>query len=478
MLQGKLSRRTFMGHSALALGVSAFPFELFAATTLTTRPEWQTFKTTTQYDSLLRAFTLMKSNTNSADPNSWTYWVNIHLNNCPHGVPYFLAWHRGYIYYFERQIRAVSGDSKLVLPYWDYYSYATMPAEFTNSSNSNPLYVDRVNTNVRQALTMAPFASTIINFPTGMSNAFEPTCEGAPHNQIHNLIGNVMATMQSPIDPIFWLHHANIDRLWVAWVSAGGGRKMPQLTSSYWSGSHIYTSTLSIARTSTYDTRKVLGYRYYNETLPTALPVAKVDNPNIRRVQATPGDIFGSIPAVGSFQISGPRQTSNQTFSVGGALNVGLDERSISVQLPMSTENALVLKKIAAGRSASFPGLTNAYRSVRIVLDDIEVSDAGKQGGYFYQLYLNIPSAYGLSTTLRSVYIGTLGPFEVNAAMHHGGHHVQLNRGITHALSDASARALSMMSISFVRVSGDRSPKGAAIGIGEVRVEASIENSD
>jgi tyrosinase len=477
MVQGKLSRRTFMGRSAIALGASAFPFELFAATTLTVRPEWQSFKTTSQYDSLLKAITLMKSNTNSADPGSWSYWTNIHLNRCPHGVPYFLAWHRGYLYYFERQLRAVSGDYSLILPYWDYYSYATMPAEFTNSSGSNPLYVDRVNTNVRQALTMAPFASTIINFQRGMSNAFEPTLEDAPHNPVHNLIGNIMATMQSPIDPIFWLHHANIDRLWVAWVSAGNGRRMPSLTSSYWSGSHIYTSTLSIAKTSTYDTRTVLGYRYNNETLPTTLPLAKVDSPTIRRVQATPGDLLGSVPAVGSFRISGPRQTGKQTFSLGGALNVGLDERSISVQLPTSAENALVLAKIAAGQAASFPGSTNVYRSVSIVLDDIELSDAAAQGGYFYQLYLNIPSSRGPSTAPKSNYIGTLGPFEINAAMHHSDQ-VQLKKDITRPLANAPAQALSMMSVSFVRVNGDHSPQGAAIGIGEVRLEASTENSD
>jgi tyrosinase len=249
------------------------------------------------------------------------------------------------------------------------------------------------------------------------------------------------------------------------------------LTSSYWSGSHIYTSTLSIAKTSTYDTRTVLGYRYNNETLPTTLPLAKVDSPTIRRVQATPGDLLGSVPAVGSFRISGPRQTGKQTFSLGGALNVGLDERSISVQLPTSAENALVLAKIAAGQAASFPGSTNAYRSVSIVLDDIQLSDAAAQGGYFYQLYLNIPSSLGPSTAPKSVYIGTLGPFEINAAMHHSDR-VQLKKGITRALVNAPAQALSMMSVSFVRVNGDHSPRGAAIGIGEVRLEASTEVSD
>ncbi len=28
-------------------------------------------------------------------------------------------------------------------------------------------------------------------------------------------------------DPVFWLHHANIDRLWERWLSLGGGRANP-----------------------------------------------------------------------------------------------------------------------------------------------------------------------------------------------------------------------------------------------------------
>ena len=28
-------------------------------------------------------------------------------------------------------------------------------------------------------------------------------------------------------DPIFWLHHANIDRLWNQWIEQGGGRADP-----------------------------------------------------------------------------------------------------------------------------------------------------------------------------------------------------------------------------------------------------------
>jgi tyrosinase len=37
------------------------------------------------------------------------------------------------------------------------------------------------------------------------------------HNLVHRWVGGNMVDMTSPNDPFFWLHHCNIDRLWVEW---------------------------------------------------------------------------------------------------------------------------------------------------------------------------------------------------------------------------------------------------------------------
>jgi len=477
MTQRLVSRRNFIQRSAMLLGASTCAPAVFSQTTSTVRPEWQAFKTTPRYDSFIKAIKSMKANTNANDPKSWTYWTNIHVRQCPHSAPYFLAWHRGYLYYFERQLRAVSGDTKLVLPYWDYYTNPALPAEFTNPASSNPLYVQRVNTNVRQALTMAPFASTLIYFPRGTANAFEPVLEDAPHNPVHDIIGNWMADMQSPTDPIFWLHHANIDRLWVAWVSAGGGRRMPSLSQSYWSGSHVYTGSLTMPRSSTYSTRTTLAYSYQNETLPGRLPLAQLTPANVHRVQATSQDLQQAPPPVGPFRLSPSRPTSDRTFALGGALDVGLDERSISVQLPLSSEHARTLGRIATGNAAPLPGSPKLYRSVYLVLDDVEVTDAGKAGGYYYQLYLSIPVADGVTNKPRAILIGTLGPFKISGAAHHHGP-VQLRYRIGRTAFARATFKAGMMFVSFVRVNGDQSPKGGVIGLGEVRLETSTEETD
>src|SRR6201999_2204078 len=47
--------------------------------------------------------------------------------------------------------------------------------------------------------------------------------EAQPHNVVHDAVGGNGGLMADPdqaaADPIFWIHHANIDRLWFIWSS-------------------------------------------------------------------------------------------------------------------------------------------------------------------------------------------------------------------------------------------------------------------
>jgi tyrosinase len=442
------------------------------------RLEWQAFKTTSHYGALLFAIRKMQSNGNAADPNSWAYWTNIHVNRCPHGIPYFLAWHRGYLYYFERQLRAVSGDAGLVLPYWDYYTNPDIPAEFQSPTTGNPLYVARTNVNVAKALTMAPFASSVINFPRNWSNPFEPNLENAPHNPVHDIIGGAMTTMQSPNDPVFWLHHSNIDRLWVAWLAAGGGRNMPLSTNSYWSGSFSYNNTLTMNRILTRDNRASLNYYYQAETMPTRLPGVVVGSSSLTTTEAQPIEqqALQSPPPVGSYALSAPRATSATTFSAAGTQEIELGEASTSIQLPVSAEHSQAMATAASGFAANVAGTTVTYRSVQLVLDNLVMSRLARDGGFFYNVYLNLP-AVGPGASFRSKLVGTLGPFRIAGAEHHRGGPVQLRYVITDAIAGLPRAQLGMITVSFVRISGDNSPAGTVIKIGEARIELSADDT-
>jgi hypothetical protein len=56
--------------------------------------------------------------------------------------------------------------------------------------------------------------------------------ESQPHNNVHGALGGdtgFMGALLSPVDPIFWLHHANVDRLWDVWTRRQRAAGLPHL---------------------------------------------------------------------------------------------------------------------------------------------------------------------------------------------------------------------------------------------------------
>ena len=481
MARADQHRRQLMKGMLGAVAVQSFPHLSFAATGDRIRPEWQQFKQTIQYQSFLNAIAAMRRNTNPADPGSLHYWVNVHQTYCPHDVAYFIPWHRGYLYCFEQQLRISSGDPSLNLPYWDYYSYPTLPAEFTDPAPSNPLYLQRAGTNVYNALTLWPFAPEVFNFERGTKDAFEVRMENAPHNPVHNLIGGVMATMQSPFDPIFYLHHANIDRLTHAWALPDG-KGIPETawpysptnSSPYWAGSHVYAPDLSIERWKTYHPRW-LGYEYADTTVPTSLPsptaraqVAKAGqslSPRLPSNQRPPFKRFTPAPA---------RRISASRRSLGGAAQIAFDEQSYSASLSFNKKDAAEIAAIVASRRAGHNGAGGGrVGSVKFVVDTARMSDLGRRGGYFYALYLNMPTVVDSKTTYNKSFLGTLGAFQIAAVSHHGPGRLEFD--LVGLLLQQEVKDFSTISISWIRVDGDNPPAGQTIDVAEARVDLSYE---
>jgi hypothetical protein len=56
--------------------------------------------------------------------------------------------------------------------------------------------------------------------------SFTSSLEG-PDGWVHNAVGGTMGTSTSPADPLFWLHHGFIDKLWADWEATHGGANPP-----------------------------------------------------------------------------------------------------------------------------------------------------------------------------------------------------------------------------------------------------------
>ena len=218
--------------------------------------------TPAEITSLRNGIAAMKARPES-DPTSWLYQANIHgttqgaaqtgWNQCEHGIYpdfQFLGWHRLYVYYFERILRAAANDPNLTLPYWNYSDTSSadnraIPLPYRNPVGaSNALFeVNRGpgwNQGARLGTSAVDTSSAFsrLNFlpnagqsaaqSFGGGNPGTGRLEFTPHNVVHSNISGFMGDPRfAAQDPIFWAHHCNIDRLWVAWLALGGGRANP-----------------------------------------------------------------------------------------------------------------------------------------------------------------------------------------------------------------------------------------------------------
>ena len=117
--------------------------------------------------------------------------------------------------------------------------------------------------------------------------------------------------------------------------------------------------------------------------MPAGLPAIVQRESHIIRVQAPGGIGTPALPPIVDLQQSGSRSISDTNYSLGGVLNAGLDERPVSVHLPINSQSSKAIESIAGGIPASVPGSTSQYKSVLIVLDDLELTPSARQGGFF-----------------------------------------------------------------------------------------------
>jgi len=298
-------------HLARYIGTVSPPFSGVPFLAPFTRPSVATL-TAAQIASLRHGIQVMMSRP-VTDPTSYAFQANIHgtydtpttpqetmsWNQCEHGSFYFLSWHRMYLYFFDRILRAAAGDPSLVLPYWDWTDPAQrtlpvafrLPADATNSlyiaPPNRPTTLDSGAFGLSASAVDDSGAFADVDYETGgsLSNGFgggssSPMqfasaygdLESQPHNIVHSDLGGLMGDPNTAAqDPIFWLHHGNIDRLWNRWIQQGGSRADP--TDAAWlnttftfydeAGHAVYLTGAEVA-----DTVGQLNYRYDDDPPP------------------------------------------------------------------------------------------------------------------------------------------------------------------------------------------------------------------
>src|SRR5437588_2831041 len=138
---------------------------------------------------------------------------------------YFLTWHRRMLYLFEKRLQVA--NPAVTVPYWDSVTDRSIPPALTDPALLTRWSVTRAWDPSQLA---DPSDLAAVKAYSGTFTGFQTLLEGAVHGGTDNAVGGDMSGSASPTDPLFWLHHAFMDKTWADW-QAGPHGKAPTGTS-------------------------------------------------------------------------------------------------------------------------------------------------------------------------------------------------------------------------------------------------------
>jgi tyrosinase len=368
-----------------------------------------------------------------SDPTSWSFQAAIHgnaskdgtwpWNQCKHSSWWFLPWHRLYLWYFEQIVRAAviqgGGSSDWALPYWNYGAGgqdATLPEAFRDpqvNGAPNPLYAaDRdpqMNAGTGaiplavgdpvQAMSCASFVGSVQSPPAEFGGSpADPSVqfasgvgvvENTPHNQVHVLVGGWMSDPDTAAqDPIFWLHHANIDRIWNEWATGSTPHQNPDdpswLSQSFkFYDPHGQEASLTCA--DVLDVVKQLDYEYVVPAAKAAAPAPALAAP----AMSSPSSDSGRRPA----ELVGASDTSVELTGTPVSVSFTIDQR-------------------AAQQALSGAGAEQPER-VHLSVQEIE---GERNPGTVYGIYVNLPHNENAPEVVGEHYAGAISFFGIERA--------------------------------------------------------------
>ena len=406
-----------------------------------------------------------------SDPTSWGYQAAIHgidpgsplppgvsqllpqWNQCQHYSWYFLPWHRMFVYYFEQIVRtymiANGGPRNWALPYWNYDGSGqinTLPLAFRNQLKAdgtpNPLFTAKRRRYINTGAVLPATDISLVNafdqqtftglgaFGGGETPApvqfflqnGQPqsgALENTPHNAVHDDVGGPGGLMYSPytaaLDPIFWLHHANIDRLWGKWLQQSQQHTNPSdagwQAQAFLVGGNSAFATASggaipgssaLTCAGIMDTAGQLGYKYDDD----AQPSPGATTPPLRAAAQAEAEHV-NWPSPWPKRPAAPASPSPDAVRhLVGATDrpIRLVGETVTVTVPVDER---VTASLRAGRRAA-EHMHHAFL-------DIEGIDAARNPAQVYGVFVNLPSRF-TDADLMAHHAGNISLFGIELA--------------------------------------------------------------
>lgn len=366
------------------------------------------------------------------DPLSWQFQAAMHgratrtgsadrshalWSRCQHGSWFFLPWHRMYLAAFEAVVQHHLGDDQWSLPYWyaldpDRPATSVLPPAFREARADNHLFTENrsvlanggdplpdVSDSVTQALQVELFSTDTGVASFGGGERSQPSffgeemgaVEDTPHGFVHVVVGNdfdaagntvregwMGSFFTAGLDPLFWLHHANLDRLWQVWLDADPSHRNPPDGDPAWFRTKFRFPDPG-GGTRTYRVGDVLdpealGYTYEDLSVPSTFPAPPPVPPGPPEPPVPPAPDGGGIEMGGAEQPPPPLRATPQV--VGATQDVSLAAAAPAV-VELSEPSDLGLG------DAADTGPTRVY----LRLEGI----TGTAAAPAYEVYVNVP---------------------------------------------------------------------------------------
>jgi polyphenol oxidase len=335
-----------------------------------------------------------------------------------HGGWWFLPWHRAYLFFHEMILGTLLGDPTFALPYWDWDTPGrnTVPDAYGKPGDaSNPLFD---TTRVAKPGDKIPDGSGAIDLvgPRRMQSVLGSrnfdlfggsgeggsgsmgALEGAPHGGVHlwstdpvkidpnnpQIDMGVLAT--AALDPIFFAHHANIDRLWAKWNASDPSHTNPTVQNWQQWQFLFYDQTsqwTAIATNQVVDTQATLRYQY---------------------LAPRTGAVAEAAPAAPPQPAALPAAVTLAQAATGGPPVVDLSQTS---ELKPLTPNPTTVQ-IAVPAAARETLAAAAARSVPRLVLHVDGVQVPPDRGALVKVYLNNPDATAATLTSDPSFVGSM----------------------------------------------------------------------
>ena len=358
---------------------------------------------------------------------------------CQHSTWFFIPWHRMYLAFFEqivaKTVESLGGPTDWALPYWNYSDESNptarlLPPAFRAmqlpDGSANPLRVEDRGVGVNEGeefafdsdvdivtcLTEESFISAPFGGDAGFggrrtgfnhSGGAAGDLERVPHGSMHMAVGGDFGWMggfnTAPLDPIFWLHHCNLDRLWTVWLRRDATHVNPDETQ--------FLSSIK------FDFHDAGG-------APVQMTCAEVIDTTAEPLLYDYADVSDPIGG-GPEAVGGVSMEEGGTPEMVGATDepLTLTGEAATTTVPVSQPTGPALEATAAPR--------------RVFLNLENITSPGQPGSY--QVYVNVPSGENPEDH-QELYAGLLPMFGVAessdpARSHSGGSGLHYSLEIT-----------------------------------------------